>query len=265
VFSFLIVLPLAGGRITPPGHLGATGDFIYRTLRLGWPTYAGAFTTNPFPDDVNQSLWSIPYGFWCYILAGLLSFGGVLRSRYRVLMLVLVEVLAIAFGVWALATHFFPEPHWALATVGYPGMWARILPMFLGGMLLAVLKNHIPVNRWTALMSVTALVIAAQIPLAWAPMLSIAGAYLLFYFAYAPWIRLWRATAWGDPSYGGYLMSFPIQQMIVRHYTHGVAGGRMPPYLLFAVSVLPSLVAGYASWWLVEWWLLGSRASQSIS
>jgi peptidoglycan/LPS O-acetylase OafA/YrhL len=69
----------------------------------------------------------------------------------------------------------------------------------------------------------------------------------------------WRATAWGDPSYGMYLMSFPIQQMIVRSCTHGVAGRTMSPYLLFAVSLPISLIAGYVSWHLVEWWFLASR------
>ncbi|HEY3988443.1 MAG TPA: acyltransferase [Acidobacteriaceae bacterium] len=268
VFSFLIVLPLMGGRITAPGHLGAAGDFIYRTLRLGWPTYAGAFHTNPFPDDVNQALWSIPYGFWCYILAAVLSAVGVLRSARRVLLLAVLEVLAIAFGVWALATHFFPEPHWALATIGYPGMWARVLPMFLSGMLLAAVKDRVPVKGWVALLALAVLAIAAQIHLAWAPMVAIAGAYLLFYAAYTPKLRLWRATAWGDPSYGMYLMSFPIQQMIVAHYTHGVAGRTMNPYLLFAVSLVPSLVAGYVSWWLVERWVLPRErreASRQVS
>jgi peptidoglycan/LPS O-acetylase OafA/YrhL len=256
VFSFLIVLPLAGGRITPPGHLGAASDFVYRTLRLGWPTYSGAFRTNPFPDDVNQSLWSIPYGFWCYILAAVLSAIGVLRSRYRVLILAMLLVLAIAFGVWALVAHFFPTPHWAMATIGYPGMWARLLPMFLGGMLLAAVRDRVPVNGWIALVALAVLAIAAQIPHAWAPMMAIAGAYLLFYVAYAPKVRLWRTTAWGDPSYGMYLLSFPIQQLIVRHYTHGVTGRTMSPYLLFAVSLVPSLLAGYASWHLVERWFL---------
>jgi peptidoglycan/LPS O-acetylase OafA/YrhL len=256
VFSFLIVLPLAGGRIMPPGHLGAAGDFVYRTLRLGWPTYTGAFHTNPFPDDVNLSLWSISYGFWCHILAAVLSVIGVLRSRHRVLILAMLLVLAIAFGVWALVAHFFPTPHWALATIGYPGMWARLLPMFLGGMLLAAVRDRVPVNGWLAVVALAVLAIAAQIPYSWAGMMPVAGAYLLFYAAYTPRIRLWRATAWGDPSYGTYLLSFPIQQLIVRHYTHGVTGRTMSPYLLFAVSLAPSLLAGYASWHLVERWFL---------
>jgi peptidoglycan/LPS O-acetylase OafA/YrhL len=253
VFSFLVVLPLAGGTIIPPPHLGATGDFVYRTLRLGWPTYAGAFHTNPFPDEVNQSLWSIPYGFWCYILAAVLSVIGVLR-RPRILAALLV--LAIAFGVWALAAHYFPAPHLALATVGYPGMWARLLPMFLSGLLLATVKERVPVKGWIAVVALAVMAIAAQIPYAWAPMMPVAGAYLLFFAAYTPKIRLWRATAWGDPSYGTYLLSFPIQQLIVRHHMHGVAGQTMSPYLLFAVSLPISLAAGYASWHLVERWFL---------
>jgi peptidoglycan/LPS O-acetylase OafA/YrhL len=263
VFSFLIVLPLAGGRITPPGHMSAAADFVYRTLRLGWPTYAGGFHTNPFPEDVNQSLWSIPYGFWCYILAAVLSVMGVLR-RPRILAVLLV--LAIALGVWALAAHWFPAPHWALATIGYPGMWARLLPMFLSGVLLASLRDRVPVKGWIAVAALAVLAIAAQIPLGWAPMAAIAGAYLLFYCAYTPKLRMWQATAWGDPSYGTYLLSFPIQQWIVRGYTHGVAGRTMPPYLLFAVSLPISLAAGYASWWLVERWFLASQqVSESAS
>ncbi len=256
VFSFLIVLPLAGGRITPPRHMNAVGDFLYRTLRLGWPTYAGAFRTNPFPEDVNQSLWSIPYGFWCYILAAVLSVMGVLR-RPRILAVLLA--LAIGFGVRALAAHWFPAPHWALATIGYPGMWARLLPMFLSGLLLASVKDKVPAKGWIAVVALAVLAIAAQIPYAWAPMMSLAGAYLLFFAAYAPKVRLWRATAWGDPSYGMYLLSFPIQQMIVRSYTHGVAGRTMSPYLLFAISLPVSIVAGYVSWWLVERWFVASQ------
>ncbi|MFL6428000.1 MAG: acyltransferase family protein [Acidobacteriaceae bacterium] len=256
VFSFLIVLPLAGGRITPPAHLGVAGDFLYRSLRLGWPTYAGAFPTNPFPGEVNQSLWSIPYGFWCYILAALLSLMGVLR-RPRILAILLA--LAIASGVWALAAHWFPAPHWALATIGYPGMWARLLPMFLSGLLLATIKDRVLLKGWIALVALVLLAIAAQIPYAWPPMIALAGAYLLIYCAYTPKVRLWRVTAWGDLSYGMYLLSFPIQQLIVRSYTHGNAGQTMSPYLLFAMSLPVSLAAGYVSWWLVEKWFLPSQ------
>jgi peptidoglycan/LPS O-acetylase OafA/YrhL len=267
VFSFLVVLPLAGGSITPLAHLGAAGDFVYRTLRLGSPTYAGAFLSNPFPGEVNLPLWSIPYGFWCYILAAMFSAIGVLRSPWRVWILATLEAIAITFGAWALIAHFFPEQHWAMATIGYPGMWARLLPMSLSGMLLAVAKHRMPVNGWIALAAAAALAIAAQIPPAWAPMMAIAGAYLLFYCAYTPKLRLWRVTAWGDPSYGMYLLSFPIQQMIVRMYTYGVPGRTMNPYLLFAVSLSPSLAAGYVSWWIVERWFLARQrpeASQPI-
>lgn len=263
VFSFVIVLPLAGGKIAPPSHMSAAADFVYRTLRLGWPTYGGAFRTNPFPGDVNQSLWSIPYGFWCYILAAMLSAMGVLR---RPLILGALMMLTIALGVWTMATHSFPAPHWALATIGYPGMWARLLPMFLSGLLLASVKERVPVKGWMAVAALGVLAVAAQIPYGWAPLMPIAGTYLLFYCAYTPKMRLWRATVWGDPSYGMYLLSFPIQQMIVRHYTRGMAGQTMSPYLLFAVSLPLSLAAGYASWHLVERWFVTSQpVSEAVS
>jgi peptidoglycan/LPS O-acetylase OafA/YrhL len=53
-----------------------------------------------------------------------------------------------------------------------------------------------------------------------------------------------------------YLLSFPIQQLIVRQYTHETAGRAMSPYLLFGVSLPLSLIAGYLSWHLVERWFL---------
>jgi hypothetical protein len=48
--QLLAVLPLVWGRITPPMHLGAAEDFLYCTLRVGAPTFTGAFATRlPFP------------------------------------------------------------------------------------------------------------------------------------------------------------------------------------------------------------------------
>ncbi|MGA9717228.1 MAG: hypothetical protein WBQ79_03025 [Acidobacteriaceae bacterium] len=93
-----------------------------------------------------------------------------------------LEGMAITFGVWALLAHFFPEPH-----------WARVLPMFLSEILVAAVKDRMPVNGWIALTAVAGLAIAAHIPLSWAPMMAIAGAYLLFFFA-----RIRRSCGCGD-------------------------------------------------------------------
>jgi peptidoglycan/LPS O-acetylase OafA/YrhL len=50
----------------------------------------------------------------------------------------------------------------------------------------------------------------------------------------------------------------------MRYYTHGIAGRTMSPYLLFAVSVVPSLAVGYGSWWLVERWFVGKERYEEL-
>jgi peptidoglycan/LPS O-acetylase OafA/YrhL len=51
---------------------------------------------------------------------------------------------------------------------------------------------------------------------------------------------------WGDPSYGVYILSYPLQQCLV------AAGLVSTPWALFALSAPLALGLGYASWHLVE-------------
>jgi len=74
-----------------------------------------------------------------------------------------------------------------------------------------------------------------------------AGVYALFYLSYHPMLQR-LPTLGGDPSYGTYLYGFPIQQLIVQRCA-GAAGN---PLLLAALAMPLSLVAGFASWYLVE-------------
>ena len=50
----------------------------------------------------------------------------------------------------------------------------------------------------------------------------------------------------GDPSYGIYILSFPVQQLV---YASGLA---RTPVVMFAASGAISVAAGYLSWHLLE-------------
>ena len=75
----------------------------------------------------------------------------------------------------------------------------------------------------------------------------IAASYLIFYLAFAAKLPVYNAAVHGDFSYGVYLYSFPIQQLIMFAFGHPVS-----PWLLFALAVPSSLVVGAISWYAVE-------------
>ncbi len=287
VVSFLIVLPLGGGHLEAPAWLsarmphamGAGIDLLYRSLRLGQPSYSGAFLHNPYPADVNQSLWSISYGFGCYVLAALISVvrlrrhdphlpGGLLRSPR---LLTGALLLAVAVSIWFHVERYFPSPRWAVATIGYPAMWVRELPMFLGGLTLRswmtqpmrVLRPTAPVAsrdiRWLprlAGIAALAILVSTQIPHGLGAVMPFAGPVLLIALAFSVRLPLGPIARLGDPSYGMYLLSFPLQQLVVSRW-----GTTLSPWLLFAFSLPLSLLAGYLSWHLVErWFLTADRA-----
>jgi peptidoglycan/LPS O-acetylase OafA/YrhL len=56
---------------------------------------------------------------------------------------------------------------------------------------------------------------------------------------------LLKPFRWGNPSYGLYIYSFPIQQMLIQAISPG-------PGTLLLIGVPLSFIAGYASWHLVE-------------
>ena len=78
-------------------------------------------------------------------------------------------------------------------------------------------------------------------------MFPFAGTYLLFWFAFTPWVRLHRVGRFGDFSYGTYLYAFPVEQMVVKGFGHAVA-----PVHLFAIAAPITLVVAVGSWYGVE-------------
>jgi peptidoglycan/LPS O-acetylase OafA/YrhL len=77
--------------------------------------------------------------------------------------------------------------------------------------------------------------------------LPFAGAYLLFFIAYHPRIKLSSFAKKGDLSYGMYLYAWPIQQLLAYAlYKH------IGPLTLFCLSVPLTYLAALMSWHYVE-------------
>ena len=250
--AFLIVAALDAFVVAPlfsrEGYQTIDGDFVVRfipdALRLLSITPGSAFPANPAPGTVNGSLWSISYEFWCYIGILVLGIAGWASARKP-----FVWGLGVALGVsfvfqWQ---HLTPGGRLLGQIFGYPPFWARLLPFFVVGMAFHAFRDRIPLTWAGAAAAASALVAARWIPYGLLFVLPLAAAYLIFWFAFLPLAHLGRFADRGDVSYGIYLYSFPLLQIVV-----ACTGGRLAPLPLFLIAWPLSTLAAALSWHLVE-------------
>ena len=212
----------------------ATLDYL-NTIRMQIHyVLPGVFEHNPYARGVNGSLWTIPLEVRCYVV---LAIAGLLRlMRWRTVWLACIAL----YMAWFLAKG-------SADVTGHIHYGRELSAFFLMGSALFVLREY-----WE------------RRPLAWLLGLG-AGAALL-------WTLGWRFTAtlvfipllvlyvgtrstpvirrfgrFGDPSYGAYLLAFPVQQTVVQF---------LYPQLDFAatlaLSTLITFVLAYASWHVIE-------------
>ena len=235
-----VVLPLyAGLHYTTPD---VARTVVASLLLRGWFVDGAPFTDHP-AAELNVSLWSIPVEFGCYI--GVLVIGWSRPSRA---LLVVLFAIILAAHVWAVA-------HGKLWWV-WPYPWFRMVPFFLTGMIFYGYRDVIPRSSVAAVFGIALfLVLTWTFELAAAAVLPAALGYAVFHIAFGrPIVPI---SGYGDFSYGVYLYSYPIEQLL-----RGLGWLSFPAYL--AASILCSLVAGVASWFVVERWFL-ARASGTRS
>jgi peptidoglycan/LPS O-acetylase OafA/YrhL len=104
----------------------------------------GAFPDNPFKGAVNGSLWSIQFEFWCYIGVAAL---GVTRLLDRCGLIAGLFVVSILVSVIVLVFDLHPGGKILGKIFGYPVFWARLLPVYLSGMVLYLYREHIPLSH----------------------------------------------------------------------------------------------------------------------
>jgi peptidoglycan/LPS O-acetylase OafA/YrhL len=244
LLTLVVIDPLAHAHIDGTSFLAKAANVVGNTLRLSEWRYSNAFSSNPSPGVINGSLWSIYYEFWCYIGVLLLGLTGLLRSKFFLVVLFgasIVVSLMFAYYKFHLSGGILGEI-W-----GYPPFWARLLPMYLAGVVFYRFRQAIPLGGVPILVSSIALVVAFVAPLGYTALFPIAGTYLAMCFCFSPVIRLHQTNRFGDFSYGSYLYAFPVQQLIMAAIGHPIS-----PLLLFACATPPTLLTAIMSWYAVE-------------
>jgi peptidoglycan/LPS O-acetylase OafA/YrhL len=202
-------------------------------------TLPGVFETNPYPDAVNGSLWTLPVEACCYAMAAALGSLGLLR-RSRVL---------LAFSV-VLVLCVTPLSPISIAPAGGTTGGNLSLVILLGatfvlGNLAYSLRARLHLS-WISLGVLMAIWVATWGG-GWSRAtgsVAIAFAVLVFAFRTPAWLR--RLTAPGDVSYGIYVYAFPVQQSVAAIW------GAIDPLLMMAIAFPVTYVLAFLSWRLVE-------------
>ncbi len=241
----LVVVPIASSSL-------AVGFASIDPLQLLWGCvslrgyywHPGSFQGNPVPGVVNGSLWSVSYEFWCYVGVALLGTFQVLR---RPRLLLGLFVLALVGGVAYLVAELALKGKFLAAVFGEADLWARLLPCYLAGCVFCVFRERLPYSAGLSALAAISLIAAAFVPHAVNALTPLAGAWLLFWVGFHPWLPLQHWGRYGDFSYGLYLYAFPVQQLLIRQL-----GTKIGPLPLFVLSLLATMACAYASWHLVE-------------
>ncbi|MCK1384104.1 acyltransferase [Bradyrhizobium sp. 21] len=203
----------------------------------------GAFDSNPFPQIVNGQLWTVPFELECYIALSVMTLIGAVRYRY--VLLLLVAGLNLAF----VAKNIISPP-----IVGVHGVLTgrQLVMTFFYGVMIYRFKDKLVWSSWAF-----AICALASVALLWRQSTACDYlalpfiAYVTAYLGLTDPKRLLIVKI-GDLSYGVFLYSFTIQQLVVhlgakQWWTNLLA--TIPLCLLFALF----------SWTCVEKPFLGFR------
>lgn len=190
------------------------------------------------PNAVNGSLWSLPVEFFMYLVVmglGLLLKGG----RWIYTAVTALFALTVVFWCWRDAP----------LVVIYG---TDVRNVFLTGIYFMIGACYAKwrLERWFSLSGVCVLTMATILLAPYAAfskfLLWLALPYVVLAYGLSrSWLGSWINQV-GDCSYGVYIYAFPVQQFVLLKFPNI----SYPTYLF--VTIVITLVLGYASWHLVE-------------
>lgn len=212
----------------------------------------GVFNENPFPDTVNGSVWTLPYEALMYTVLLVL---GLLKLFGR------IAILAVPMAL--IFIHFHLAPNLGLESDTLRKI-TRLGMFFFMGSALYLYRKIVPWNWKVALVLLVLSLLSARTEW-WFFVHVLTLPYLTIYLAHLKIPRLSRFGRYGDFSYGIYIFSFPVQQLLVHWLNPQLA---LPAFM--AISLAASIAIAALSWHLIESpalrlkrFLPGSRAEVS--
>jgi len=235
LFALLIIGPLTTPLpLTEYFSDSRTAAFLTNIFLMTRYELPGVFASNPFPEVVNGSFWTLPLEGLMYCSVLLL---GALKLLRR-------QMVMLGLGV-LMAGHFFVLPMLGVESVTILKLF-RLGLFFYGGAALYLYQGQIRWDGRIALLLLAASVLALGSPV-WFVVHMLTLPYLVIFLAYVRLPKVAHFGKHGDFSYGMYIFGFPVQQLIIHWF------GADINLALFAMSSLAvTLFFAVLSWRLVE-------------
>lgn len=198
----------------------------FKTITLYWMQYdlPGVFQSNP-NHAINGSLWTLWFEFFFYIVVAILGVTRLLNTR----------IVLVGFIVASI-----------LFYLGRGNFYTDLFRYFSAGMFFYLFRKNIVHNGWMAFISF--IVLALTIKTSYFNYsLPIFGSYIIFYLSFSKKLKFHHFGKYGDWSYGLYIYSFPVQQIVVH-----VSNNQLSALENFLVSFPITLLFAFLSWHLVE-------------
>jgi peptidoglycan/LPS O-acetylase OafA/YrhL len=196
---------LIGAMITTasPVFWANVPEFLFKssTILFGIRyTLPGVFDTNPYPNAMNGSLWTLPSEIKLYIYLAIIA----VAVRYRpTLLLAALLAVFIGFLVWFHTTSKIVETAY----------FQKFAVIFISGAALALAERHWGLAAAAVGLASLAIVTAVT---------ANAVAFLPTFALATILVGKIKSPVWLQPpldiSYGVYLFAFPVQQLIASYY-----------------------------------------------
>lgn len=244
VVTVVLLAPVGYWRVngTLDGYLATPNtplNYVFSNLFLRVPDYsiAGTPSSVPLLGVWNGSLWTLYYEFLCYLVVGVLALAPVVKRSPVPIGIAFVLSVVVHANIDLVVPYFGPNVEVLFL--------APLLPYFLGGALVHMLRERIPTGALVGLGAGVLGVGAILLEPRWggqaaAPLLTIA---VLWLSTVVPSPGVLRKH---DVSYGLYIYTFPVQQILVLAGLHRV----MWLYMLLTLVIV--IVPATASWLFVE-------------
>lgn len=244
LFSAIIVGPIF--TVLPVKDYFLSGGIgVYLRNIFLYPVYAlpGVFETNPYPNAVNGSLWSLPVEVLMYIVIPVifLLFKRMDKVKLAIVFAIVLEVTNILIG------QFRPETIWVIYGTDLIAALA-IIPYFFVGIIFAStkVKQYLNLQLAIGLVCVAAML---DLPSALAELVVFfVLPYFIFSFSFAERPRFVKCFSKNDFSYGLYLYGFVIQQCVVNLLWKY----QLSLNIYFVICAAITFVFSVMSWFLIE-------------
>lgn len=234
IFSILVTALLIGPVVTNLSlneyfSASETFSFIYRNISITYlqMTLPGVFSTNPFPDAVNGSLWTLPLEFRLYLIIFTVGIFGAFKNKK-----IGTPFLLLLLSIYAYK--YYHESYVAFESIS----------CFMIGALFYLLKERVYLSYYLLLILILMFLIVPGIYSSFIAIFLLS--YLTFLVAFNTKYQFNFLDKYGDFSYGLYIFAFPVQQLLIYF------NPTIKPIVLFITSFMVTLMFAIFSWFFIE-------------